>query len=101
MPRRSIAVYFYTKDRPPEQTSASHGTVYYQRPLASNIQPGHTLTSEDVLELETLIARRDKQIEFLYHRELEFSEAIEAITKSPSFRLGRALTWPLRALRKK
>jgi hypothetical protein len=101
MPRRSIAVYFYTNARPPAETAASHGTVYYQRPLASDIQPGHTLTGEDVLELDTLIARRDKQIEFLYHRELEFSEAIEAITKSPSFRLGRALTWPLRVLRRR
>jgi Rps23 Pro-64 3,4-dihydroxylase Tpa1-like proline 4-hydroxylase len=97
--RRSVAVYFYTKDRPPVETAASHGTVYYQRPFPDHLQPGHTLTGEDVLEIETLIARRDKQIEFLYHRELEFSEAIEAITKSPSFRLGRALTWPLRTLR--
>jgi hypothetical protein len=97
--RRSIAVYFYTKDRPPAEAAASHGTVYYQRPLADEIQPGRVLTAEDVLEIQTLIARRDKQIEFLYHRELEFSEAIEAITKSPSFRLGRALTWPIRAFR--
>jgi Rps23 Pro-64 3,4-dihydroxylase Tpa1-like proline 4-hydroxylase len=99
--RRSIAVYFYTKDRPPAESAASHGTVYYQRPLGDQIQPGRTLTEEDVLEIQTLIARRDKQIEFLYHRELEFSEAIEAITRSPSFRLGRALTWPLRALRRR
>ncbi len=100
MSRRSIAVYFYTKERPPAETAVSHGTVYYQRPLPGHLQPGRTLTEEDVLEIETLVARRDKQIEFLYHRELEFSEVIEAITKSPSFRLGRALTWPLRALRK-
>jgi 2OG-Fe(II) oxygenase superfamily len=99
--RRSIAVYFYTKFRPPSESAASHGTVYYQRPLGDPIQPGRTLTDEDVLEIQTLIARRDKQIEFLYHRELEFSEAIESITRSPSFRLGRALTWPLRVLRRR
>jgi hypothetical protein len=46
------------------------------------------------------VARRDKQIQFLYHRELEFSEAIQAITSSPSFRIGRAFTWPARVLRK-
>jgi Rps23 Pro-64 3,4-dihydroxylase Tpa1-like proline 4-hydroxylase len=97
--RRSIAVYFYTKDRPPSESAASHGTVYYQRPLSDHVQAGHVLSGEDVLEIQTLIARRDKQIEYLYHRELEFSEAIEAITRSPSFRLGRALTWPLRVLR--
>lgn len=98
--RRSIAVYFYTKERPPSETAASHGTVYYQRPLPDHLEAGHTLTTEDVLEIQTLVARRDKQIEFLYHRELEFSEAIESITRSPSFRLGRALTWPIRLLRK-
>ena len=35
----------------------------------------------------------------LYERELEFSEAITQITSSPSFKLGRALTWPARVLR--
>lgn len=97
--RRSVAVYFYTKDRPPAQTAASHGTIYYQRPLPDRIEAGRTLSNEDVEEIRTLITRRDKQIEFLYHRELEFSEAITGITASPSFRIGRALTWPLRKVR--
>ncbi|MBZ5605317.1 MAG: 2OG-Fe(II) oxygenase [Acidobacteriia bacterium] len=97
--RRSIAVYFYTKNRPTPETAESHGTVYYQRPLPEHLRSGHTLTEGDAWELETLIARRDKQIQFLYHREQEFSEAIRAITSSPSFRIGRALTWPVRALR--
>ncbi len=97
--RRSIAVYFYTKDRPASEAAASHGTVYYQRPLPERIEPGRTLSDEDVLEIQTLIARRDRQIEFLHHRELEFSEAITGITASPSFKIGRALTWPARKLR--
>jgi hypothetical protein len=96
--RRSIAVYFYTRCRP-EQTAPSHGTIYYQRPLPERIAPGYTLGEADVDEMQSLLARRDKQIRFLYDRELKFSEAIEGITGSASFRLGRALTWPLRALR--
>jgi hypothetical protein len=95
--RRSIAVYFYTKDRP--AAALSHGTVYYQRPLPDRLQPGHTLDEKDVFEMQTLVARRDKQIQFLYERELEFSEAITQVTSSPSFKLGRALTWPARVLR--
>jgi hypothetical protein len=97
--RRSIAVYFYTKHRAPESTAPSHGTIYYQRPLPEQLQSGCKLREEDVEEIRALLARRDKQIQFLYERELEFSEALSAITNSPSFRLGRALTWPLRTLR--
>jgi len=125
--RRSIAVYFYTRERPAQETAASHATIYYQRPLAANIQPGHTLSPEDVLGLQILLTRRDTYAKFLYEREKEFSEAIagrewrlrnaeariaelereiaagkkylQAINDSPSLRLGKALTWPARALR--
>ena len=98
--RRSIAVYFYTKERPPEETAVSHGTVYFQRPLPERIQPGYALGEVDVDELQRLVARRDTQIKFLYERELEFSEALENLRESPSFRIGRMLTWPARALRR-
>jgi len=51
-------------------------------------------------EIRTLLARRDVHMKFLYERELEFSRVISGIVKSPSFRLGRALTWPARAIRR-
>ena len=108
--RRSIAVYFYTRERPAADTAPSHATIYYQRPLPDHLQAGYTLREEDRRELETLLERRDGTIRFLYQRELEFSkaleqrdrtvaEALETVTGSASFRLGRALTWPARALR--
>lgn len=96
--RRSIAVYFYTEDRPESETEASHGTLYVHRQLGEHIQPGHTLRQQDVDEIRTLLARRDVHMKFLYERELEFSRVISGMVKSPSFRLGRALTWPARAL---
>lgn len=99
--RRSLAIYFYTKERPPTQTAASHGTVYIPQPLPERFQAGRTLTADDLLELETLIARRDAQIRFLYERELENSEVLGGVLQSPSFRLGRILTWPARLLRRK
>lgn len=92
--RRSIAVYFYTRTRHAAETAPSHGTIYYQRPLPPEIAPGRTLTEEDVAMIQSLIARRDRQMEFLYERELAFSRMAE----SPTFRLARWLTWPLRAL---
>ena len=99
--RRSIAVYFYTKDRPSTETAPSHGTLYFQRPLPQRFQPGYTLTEDDVAEMQSLLARRDGHMQFLYEREADFSRLIEGITESPSFRLGRAITWPGRLLRER
>ncbi len=93
--RRSIAVYFYTRERPATETEASHGTIYVQRPLPDHIQPGYSLTEHDLHEINVLLARRDTHIDYLYKRELEFTR----IAQSPSFRLARMLTWPLRKLR--
>lgn len=100
MSRRSIAVYFYTRERPDTDVAPSHGTRYVQRPLSDRIEAGHKLSEEDVEELRVLIQQRDAQIKFLYERELEFSSALEGLVRSPSFRLGHALTWPLRAARR-
>jgi Rps23 Pro-64 3,4-dihydroxylase Tpa1-like proline 4-hydroxylase len=125
--RRSLAVYFYTKQRPPRETAPSHATIYYQRPLPDRIQPGYTLLPEDVLELRILLTRRDTYMKFLYEREQDFSqqlagrdwrignlqareqellkeiaagkEYLQAIHRSPSLRLGKAMTWPARKLR--
>jgi hypothetical protein len=99
--RRSIAVYFYTKKRPTEETAPSHATVYIPRPLPTHLQPGHTLTEFEMDELQNLIKRRDDQIRFLYERELGYTGLIRGIADSPSFRLGRLLTWPVRALRRR
>jgi hypothetical protein len=98
--RRSIAVYFYTKDRPREETAVSHGTFYFQRPLPDHIQPGYTLQESDMEEMQILLARRDTQIKFLYDRELEFSSVIDQFRHSRAFRIGRMLTWPARTLRR-
>jgi Rps23 Pro-64 3,4-dihydroxylase Tpa1-like proline 4-hydroxylase len=93
--RRSIAVYFYTKERPREERAPSHGTVYVPRPLPEHLEAGHTLSDDDVFELNLAVARRDEQIRYLYERELEYSR----IAGSASFRLARALTRPGRWLR--
>ena len=98
--RRSIAIYLYTEERPELERAVSHGTVYVQRQLADHIQPGYTLKEDDVEEIRGLVARRDTQVKFLYERELEFSAMISGMARSPSFRIGRAITWPARAMRR-
>jgi len=125
--RRSLAVYFYTRERPKPDTAPSHATVYYQRPMPDHIRAGYTLKPEDVLELQILFTRRDTHMKFLYERELDFSQQLEGrdwrigqlqererelvaeieagrqylqtIDSSPSVRIGKAITWPARALR--
>jgi hypothetical protein len=97
--RRSLAIYFYTRERPASETSSSHATVYAPPPLPAHLSAGHTLTEKDVATLEGLIGRRDTQLRFLYERERKFSSLIAGITGSPSFRLGRLLTAPARLLR--
>jgi hypothetical protein len=97
--RRSLAVYFYTQERPPAETETSHGTIYVPRHLSEHIRAGYTLREEDVDEIQTLLERRDTQLKFLYHRELKYSKVLSEIQSWPAFRLGRALTWPVRAIR--
>ncbi len=93
--RRSIAVYYYTRERPREQLAPSHGTIYVPSPMPEFVQAGHALTADEAHHLAVQFARRDAQIRYLYERELEFSR----IAQSPAFRLARVFTWPLRKLR--
>jgi len=98
--RKSLAVYFYTQDRPTAEIAPSHGTFYYQRPLPGYIQAGYTLREDDVSEIRKLLARRDGQIRYLYEREQEFAAAMESIRKWRALRVALALTWPVRALKR-
>jgi Rps23 Pro-64 3,4-dihydroxylase Tpa1-like proline 4-hydroxylase len=86
--RRSIAVYFYTKEAPAAGAAPSHATFYYQRPMPAHLREGRTLTDGDVRELEGLFARRDHYIRFLYQREMKFNQTLEKIIHSPTFRLA-------------
>lgn len=97
--RRSVAVYYYTKERPAEETALDHSTVYVPRPLPEHIREGRTLTAGDMAEIRSLLQRRDTQIEFLYERERRFAATLAAIHNSPTFRVARAITWAPRKLR--
>jgi hypothetical protein len=97
--RRSIAVYFYTKEPSLAGESPSHGTVYYQRPLPDRVRSGYIMREHDVEEVRALLQRRDHHIKFLYQREKEFSVALDGMRNSVAFRLGRMLTSPGRMVR--
>lgn len=64
--RKSIALYFYTKDRPAEETAGMHSTIYVDAPLPARFAAGHTLDADDVEQLRLLLARRDQHNQRLY-----------------------------------
>jgi hypothetical protein len=76
--RRSFAIYLYTLDRPAEETAPAHATVYVPEPRPDHLVVGHTLTAEDVRELDRRFAGARGQLHFLYEREKDVSRQFEA-----------------------
>ncbi|HEX6545079.1 MAG TPA: 2OG-Fe(II) oxygenase [Bryobacteraceae bacterium] len=102
--RRSIAIYFYTKQRPPEETAPGHSTVYVPWRLPDYFQPGMTLSEADLQTIRVLLRRRDDQIRFLYEREKEFSHGLEfahGVVNSKAFKVARLITAPVRKLKER
>jgi len=64
--RKSVALYFYTTDRPAEELGPTHSTIYIDRPLPPRFAAGHTLSADDVDELRMLLARRDQHLQRIY-----------------------------------
>jgi 2OG-Fe(II) oxygenase superfamily len=60
--RKSIALYFYTAERPAAEIAGKHSTIYVKRPLPASYTPGLTLSQRDVDELASLLADRDAHI---------------------------------------
>ncbi len=97
--RKSLAVYFYSSERPPDEAAPEHSTIYVPRPLPSRIEQGRTLDESDIADIEILLTRRDGQIRFLYHREQELLDYIARINRSPSVRLAHFIATPARMIR--
>jgi len=64
--RKSIALYFYTKERPADELADTHSTIYVDRPLPERFRAGSMLSEDDVEELKVLLARRDQHNQRLY-----------------------------------
>lgn len=75
--RKSIALYFYTTQRPQEELADTHATIYVDRPLPDRFKPGLTLSEADVHELHTLIARRDQHNQRLYRDNTALTKRLE------------------------
>jgi len=75
--RKSIALYFYTKNRPADETAGKHSTHYVNRQLAERFAVGYTLNSNDVAELRDLIAHRDNRLQQLFDENSRLLQAQE------------------------
>lgn len=67
--RRSLAIYMYTKERPPEQTAPSHSTVYVDRPMPPQLKSKDHITPWEYQEVKRMLSRRQQHIERLQRRE--------------------------------
>lgn len=75
--RRSIALYFYTTERPAEELAPTHATIYVERPLPERFRAGRVLDAADVAELQELLARRDQHNQRLYRELSELGGRLE------------------------
>ena len=99
--RKSVALYFYTAERPPEELADPHSTIYVDRPLPAHLHAGHTLTAADMEELRVLLTRRDMHLKRLYDEITRTTVDLEsARTALYAGRLGR-LRWFLSAARRR
>lgn len=73
--RRSIALYFYTKDRPEHEIAPRHTTFYVNRPLPETIVENAVLSRSDVDEIRHLMEARDAHIRLLYAENTELRAA--------------------------
>ncbi len=76
--RKSIALYFYTRERPAEEMADTHSTIYVDRPLPEHFRAGLTLSDADVEELRALLARRDQHNQRLYRDMTRLTGDIES-----------------------
>lgn len=73
--RRSVALYFYSKERPAAEVAGKHTTHYVNRQLPEHLAAGYTLRDDDVATLRELIAHRDNQMQRLYAENAELLQA--------------------------
>ena len=72
--RKSFAIYLYTKERPADQTAASHSTIYVPFEMPDELQPGSVLTDEDHQLLKSRFSEYRHMLKLQYDRQLRMSE---------------------------
>lgn len=94
--RKSVALYFYSRERPAAELASAHSTVYVDRPLPAHLQPGRVLSERDVADLRDLMARRDAHNRRLYGEVHALQEELDRSMASRMFAAARRLLARLR-----
>jgi len=71
--RRSIALYFYTKDRPTNEVAPSHGTIYVEPYLDKTFLSKNNIDYSDYHYVLSLFNRHQSYIEYLIDRDKKFT----------------------------
>ena len=97
--RKSIALYFYTDDRPAKELADTHSTIYVDRPLPAFVTAGHTLSEGEATAVHTLVARRDQHNQRLYRDLTRLQKELDAAHAAlKRGRLGRLIHFARRVL---
>ena len=76
--RKSFAIYLYTKDRPADQTAASHSTIYVPFGMLEDLKPGSELTEEQHKLLKNRFDEYRSMLKLQYDRQLRMSAEFRA-----------------------
>jgi len=88
--RKSVALYFYSKDRPQHEVAGKHTTHYVHRQIPEYMVAGHTLTQQDVDLLNEITSGRDHLLQRLYEENANLRQAQErGLTGAVLFALRR------------
>ena len=77
--RKSVALYFYSEERPEAEQTKPHSTIYVERPLPAHIKAGVTLSETDYQHIKVLLARRDQHLQRLYTNISELTARTEGL----------------------
>lgn len=64
--RRSVALYFYSRQRPAQEVAGRHTTHYVDAGIPAHLQAGHTLSEGDMATLRQIVGQRDQRLRDLY-----------------------------------
>jgi hypothetical protein len=75
--RKSFAIYLYTKDRPADETAASHATIYVPKAMPDDVEPGQVLSDEQYQRINLSFTGHRGLLKMLYEREKQFTKQID------------------------